>query len=470
MPLFPDQSIPVAWAMTAACIIAVPLFAWLAGMHRSVRHLRADLHRAHIRLAAAGERAEQTELLNDRLEKEQARCRELEAALSAEKARLCERERALDELHTRYDTAFTAATAKMLDSAQKAFLERAGETFSRFHETARSDDTARRKTLDEMMRPVGEMLARYEKSLAGMRAEQMESRGRLQGQMGALAQSVHAVSSEARNLANALRSSPNIRGRWGEIQLRNVVELAGMSAHIDYVEQPSHRDEDTARLKRPDMIVNLPGKRVIVVDSKVSLDAYLDAGEAGSDEERAKHLRRHAESFSKHIRTLSEKHYPASVKDSLDYVVMFVPGENYYAAALETRPELYRNALDRQIMIATPTILVALLKTAALNWKQEKMTEKVRDMLATGKKLYESLGTMGEHFITLGKSLDRTVRQYNTTAGSLEARVLARARKFRSYELPGIDREIPPVNTLESYPKEIRQERNRTVSPGDPET
>ena len=389
---------------------------------------------------------------------ERALRQRLETERAADAVRLAERERALEELKVRMETEFSAATAKLLEGAHKSFLERAGETFERYRETASSEGEKRRKALDDLLKPVSETLVRYEKGLSELRAEQQKSRGELAGQIGELSKSTQHVRLEAQKLATALRAGPKTRGRWGEEQLRNVVEIAGMTAYVDFVEQATHHDGD--QRKQPDMVVRLPGARVIAVDSKVSLGAYLDAVEAETDEQRAAYLARHAEDLWKHVQSLSKKEYAASLRDALDYVVMFVPGENFFSAALEARPQLYQDAFDRKILIASPTILIALLKSAALNWRQEKMTEHAHAVAGMAKDLYDSLRKMGENIAGLGKALNAAVGKYNATIGGLEQRVMPRARKFADYEIPGVEDEIAPLAPLESAPREPRADKD----------
>ena len=268
---------------------------------------------------------------------------------------------------------------------------------------------------------------------------------------------------EANKLATALRAGHKARGRWGEEQLKNVVEIAGMTAYVDFVEQTSHHDGD--KRKQPDMIVNLPGGRVVAVDSKVSLGAYLDAVEAETDEARAGHLARHADDLWAHVKALSAKDYAASLRDALDYVVMFVPGENYFAAAMESRPQLYQDAFDRKILIATPTILIALLKSAALNWRQEKMTENAQAVAGMAKDLYDSLRRMGDNLSKLGGSIESAVKRYNDLVANVEARVMPRARKFADYELPGVDDAIDELGPIENAPRRLREDKDLLIAP-----
>ena len=432
----------------------------LAGRNRE---LRIETDRARVRLSGLEEKAKQIDALASDLDAEREKGRALEAEAAALSATLKERERALVEMKSRMETEFKAATAHMLDAAQKSFLERANESFARHRENANAEGERRRKALDDLLKPVSETLVRYEKGLADMRAEQEKARGEIKGQIGALSQSTQDVRIEAQKLATALRAGPKARGRWGEEQLRNVVEIAGMQAYVDFVEQESHNDGE--RRKQPDMVVRLPGGRVVAVDSKVSLSAYLDAIEADSEDLRASRLKQHADDLWLHVKSLSTKDYAASLRDALDYVVMFVPGESYYAAALEARPQLYQDAFDRKVLIATPTILIAMLKSAALNWRQEKMTEHAQAVAAMASDLYDSLRVMSGHLGGLGKAIDGAVKKYNSAVASYESRVLSRARKFADYEIPGVDKVIDPSVSVEAGPRALRDASGALPAP-----
>jgi DNA recombination protein RmuC len=423
--------------------------------HQTLEHVRLDL-------AGVRARADEVEGLKASLEAERAARGAVEAAQAATMATLAERERAVKDMQTRLDAEFKATTAEMLDGAHKAFLERAKATFDHYSQTANNEGERRHKALDDLLKPVSETLVRYEKGLVELRDEQQKSRGALASHIGELSKSTQNVRLEAQKLASALRAGPKTRGRWGEEQLRNVVEIAGMAAYVDFTEQASHSDGD--QRKQPDLVVRLPGGRVVVVDSKVSLGAYLDAMEADTDEERAKCLVRHADDVWNHVKALSAKDYAASLRGALDYVVMFLPGENYFSAALEARPQLYQDAFDRKILIATPTILIAMLKSAALNWRQEKMNENAEAIAAMAKDLYDSLKRMGDNLSGLGRSIERTVKQYNDVIANVEGRVLPRARKFADYELPGAQEPIAELSPIEGAPRALRADKDLLLS------
>ena len=447
---------PAFWLLVAVALLAMLAILYAFREQRRGVGLRAELEAARIALAAAETRAGEIGPLREDLKSVEADRSRLEAEIAAAEARLGERERALAELRTRMDADFRSATAKLLDEAHRAFLERASQSFETHRVAAAAEATEKRKALDELIRPMSETLTRYEEGLKELRAEQQRARGELIGRMGDLAKSANDVRMEAQKLSSALRAGSKVRGRWGEEQLRNVVETAGMAAYVDFVEQAAHNDGERRLL--PDMVVNLPGGRKIAIDSKVSINAYLDAVEATDDNERARHLARHADDTWAHVKTLSARDYAASLRDSLDVVVMFVPGENYFAAASEARPQLFQEAFERRVLIATPTTLVAMLKAASFNWRQEKAAESARMVAKMAKDLHDSLRVMAGHLADLGRSLNKSVDKFNDVVGGFERRVLPRARRFAEYELPGIDAEIDELEVIETTPAALRDE------------
>ncbi|MEO1252835.1 MAG: DNA recombination protein RmuC [Pseudomonadota bacterium] len=447
---------PAFWIALVLALAAAASAGFLIAARRRLDRLSRAHENVRVRLAAEEQRAAEAGDLKDALEAERERRVALESARAADKARLHERERAHDEMKARLEAEFKAMSADLLKGAHASFLERAKETFDLYRQSASAEGDKRRKALDDLLKPVSETLTRYEKGLAEMREEQARSRGALANQIGQLAKETHDVRAEAQKLATALRAGPKTRGRWGEEQLKNVVEIAGMSAHVDFTEQASHNDGDKRKI--PDMVVSLPGGRKIAVDSKVSLGAYLDAVEAETEEARAAALHQHADALWAHVKSLSAKDYAAAFRDSLDYTVLFLPGEHFFSAALDVRPDLYQKAFEQKILVATPTILIAVLKSAALNWRQEKMTEHAHKVAGMAKDLYDSLGTLAGHVKSLGKSLEGAVRHYNAGVGSLEGRVLSRARNFAELQLPGIDKPIPETGEIEGAVRELRAE------------
>lgn len=449
------------WLILAVFLSAMILLMQAMKKTRLAEKLRDQLEETKVNLASAEATSksvgDELASLKDDFHFISDRKNHLEREAAAMTAQLAEREKAMAEMKTRMETDFQATASKMLDQAHGAFLERAKETFDKHREMAGAEAERRRKMLDELMRPMSETLVRYEKGLTEMRADQQKSRGDLLGRIEELGKSAADVKAEAHKLSTALRAGSKVRGRWGEEQLRNVVETAGMNAHVDFVEQSSY-DSDTGR-KMPDMVVNLPGGRKIAVDSKVSLGAYLDAIEAeGEDERKAKFLQ-HADDIWAHVTSLSRKDYAADIRDSLEVVIMFVPGENYFAAAVDARPEIFQRAFDKKILIATPTTLVAMLKAASFGWRQERAAENATKVASMAKDLHDSLRTMTGHMGDLGKALDKAVVKYNASIRSFEARVLPRARKFADYELPGIENTLEELEPLEGAPALLKDAR-----------
>ena len=441
------------WLILAALLWACLIWRYLVIANRHNARLNRELAEVREALAATGARADEADRLAEALSAAHEKNAGLSATMAALEARLEERERALRDLKERLDGEFRASAARMLDMAHEAFLKRANETFARHQESASADAERKRRALDELIRPMSETLQRYEKGLGELRAEQHKQRGELIGRIGDLARSANDVRLEAQKLSTALRAGPKTRGRWGEEQLRNVVETAGMSSYVDFIEQAHIADGD--QRKQPDMVVNLPGGRKIAVDSKVSLGAYLDAVEAEDDAARHAHFLRHADDLWAHVKTLAARDYAVSLRESLDVVIMFVPGENYFAAAVEARPELFQDAFERKVLIATPTTLVAILKAASFNWRQEKAAENAVRVAAMASDLYDSLRVMSGHLGDVGKALDRAVSKYNSAVAGMERRVLPRARRFADYELPGIDKTIDPLEPLDAHSAQL---------------
>jgi DNA recombination protein RmuC len=277
-------------------------------------------------------------------------------------------------------------------------------------------------------------------------------------QMDLLATGQTTLSRETRNLVSALRR-PGVRGQWGEITLRRVVELSGMTLHVDFTEQ-QHLVTDAGAV-RPDMIVHMPEQRDIVVDVKTPLDAYLSAVEAQSDEERNTQLRRHAQIVATRVRELSSKQYWSQFERSPDFVVLFLPGDQFLSAALQENPALVDEAMRQNIMLATPTSLIALLKVISYGWKQTALAENAKEVRQLGEEMYKRLAVFGEHLARLGKSLGGSVESYNRAVGSLEQQVLPAARRFEELGLR-VTRDIEPLDPIASLARSPRTDREPT--------
>lgn len=328
----------------------------------------------------------------------------------------------------------------MLGEAQKAFLERADARFRQSEETAGQN-------LKALLSPVHDRLQKYEEAVGKVEAERRDAFGLLHGQIAAMREGTERVSSEAAKLVNALRNAPKARGRWGEQQLRNVLESCGLSEHADFQTEVSV-EGDGGRL-RPDVVVKVPGGQSLVIDAKVSLNAYQDAFGAIDEREKAAHLAAHAAAMKAHVNTLGAKSYWNQFDDTPDFVVMFVPGEHFLAAALDQDHELWDYAFERKVLLATPTNLIAIARTVAAVWRQEKLAGQAREIAALGKELYARMSVMGSHIARVGRNLDQATGAYNAFVGSFESQVLTQAKRFEALDVETGDKEIPALPVAE---------------------
>jgi DNA recombination protein RmuC len=329
----------------------------------------------------------------------------------------------------------------MLGEAQKAFLERADARF-------RQSEESTGQNLKALLSPVHERLQKYEEAVGKVEAERRNAFGLLHGQIESMRAGTERVSSEAAKLVNALRNAPKARGRWGEQQLRNVLESCGLSEHADFQTEVSVADGDGGRL-RPDVVVRVPGGQNLVIDAKVSLNAYQDAFGAVDESEKATHLAAHAAAMKAHVNALGAKSYWNQFDDTPDYVVMFVPGEHFLAAALDHDADLWDYAFDRKVLLATPTNLIAIARTVAAVWRQEKLAGQAREIAALGKELYARMSVMGAHIARVGKNLDQATGAYNAFVGSFESQVLTQARRFEALDIETGDKDIAALPVAE---------------------
>lgn len=381
-----------------------------------------------------------------------ARSRELEARIEEAQKSATEKVQELRDAEQRLSQAFQGLSADALRANNQSFLDLAQATLEKFHIAAQGDLAQRQKAVEGVVAPIKETLERYDQQIRAIEASRHEAYGGLSRQVEALLVSQQKLESETGRLVKALRT-PQVRGRWGEFQLRKVVELAGMSSYCDFVEQESVDSED-GRL-RPDLTVKLPGGKNIVVDSKAPLQSYLDALEAETEELRKSRLADHARQMRSHLQNLSQKAYWSRLRDTPEFVILFIPGEPFLSAAVEHDPGILEDGVKQRVIFATPLTLISLLRAVAYGWAQEKVADNARRISDLGKDLYSRLATLSEHFRALGNSLGKSVRAYNEAVGSLESRVLVSARRFKELGATS-DAGILELPPLEPSAREIQ--------------
>jgi DNA recombination protein RmuC len=370
----------------------------------------------------------------------------LRARLKSEEMIGSEREQALVRAREQLHGVFGELARDSLQSNSEVFLQLARERLTRQQADASQALKERETAIESLVQPIREALAKTEAQIQAIERDRIDAFATIKSQMEILATGQTLLSRETRNLVTALRR-PDVRGQWGEITLRRLVELSGMTAHVDFTEQ-QHRATDSGAV-RPDMVVHMPEQRDIIVDVKTPLDAYLAAVEAQDDEERGAQLRRHAQIVGARVRELSSKQYWSQFERSPDFVVLFLPGDQFLSAALQENPGLIDDSLRQNVMLATPTSLVALLKAVSYGWKQTILADNAAQIRRLGEDVYKRLAVFGEHLGRLGKSLGSSVDSFNKAVGSLEQQVLPAARRFPELGMR-VNREIEPIEPVAS--------------------
>ena len=366
------------------------------------------------------------------------------ATLEANAASFAEQKAGLLTAQDSLKVEFQAAGAKILAQAQETLLARAQERFSQSEEKSA-------ERLKALLAPVDERLRSYELQVTTLEKQRVEGFSQLAGVIEEVRKGQEEVKREAARLGNSLTNAPKARGRWGERALQNVLEQCGLSQHTDFNLEHS-LDTDEGRL-RPDAIVRIPGQKMLVIDAKVSLNAYQAAFEADDDETRKRHLDLHARSMRNHVQTLGAKSYQSQFDEAPDYVVMFVPGEHFVAAALEHDPDLWDFAFHNKVLLATPTNLVAIARTVAMVWQQDQLAREAIEIGKAGTELYDRLAVAADHLKGVGAGLDRAVRKYNDFVGSFERNVLTAGRRLKDKGIAIGKREIEEVPVLDSLPR-----------------
>ncbi len=420
---------------------------------------------AEARLAAAAEQGArltaEVEGLRGSLEAERATAQalrteaaRLELALEHERDDAAKRAADFEEVRSQLTGAFATLSAEALAKNNEQFLQLADTKLGETRLAADGDLAKRQEAIEQLLKPIREQLGAYEKGIQQLEVERQRAYTSLTEQMQHLSTSHGKLEKETRNLVTALRS-PQTRGRWGELQLRRVVEMAGMLEHCDFDEQVT-ADGEGGRV-RPDLVVHLPGGKNVAVDAKVPMQSFLDANDADDEDRRRAHLANHGRQVKQHVDALAKKEYWKSVDPSPEFVVAFIPGDPLLTAALEHEPGLMEHAVANHVLLATPTSLIALLRAVAYGWQQDEMATSARDVQRLGKLLYERLSTFGGYLATVGKGLTSAVTAYNSAVGSLEGRVLVTARQFSSMGVVGAgEKELASPQTVDTATRAIQ--------------
>lgn len=383
--------------------------------------------------------------------RERERVVELTVTLDKERAATIEKLATLDEARTKLSDAFKALGADALARNNEGFLSLARETLAKYQERAFGDLEKRQAAIGELVTPFRQSLDKMGEKIQQLETARAGAYEGLKQQVVSLMEAQNGLRAETGNLVRALRT-PSARGRWGEIQLKRVVEMAGMLDHCDFFEQVA---VDEGRL-RPDLVVRLPGGKTIVVDAKTPLEGYLDGVQAADDQARRDGLVRHARHVREHMRQLGAKAYWSQFEATPEFVVLFLPGENFFSAALEHDPALIEAGIDHGVILATPTTLIALLRAVAYGWRQERLAENARDISALGAELHKRVGDFLGHMERLGGQLDKAVDSYNKAVGSLETRVLVTARRFRDLDAASDAVELSAAGPIERSARAIQ--------------
>ena len=455
-----DLSLILMIAVSTALSLVFCLL-WLIARSglKAARADLADFARTREMLAGASKDVERLQKVEVLLEDARRQTSELRGELEAKKAEITtitkSHEARLEELRGlkhELEIKFKSLASGILESNSKAFLDRVSERFKTHSQGAQDDLAKRQQAIDSIVKPLNERLTSFETHVKEIEKARNDAYGAIRTQVDQLTKGQADLGTETRKLVQALRA-PKTRGRWGEMQLRQVFDMCGMTEHVDYVTEHSIATDEGIR--RPDAVVSIPGGKSIVIDAKTPLEAYLDSLESETPEQQGMQLKRHASQVRAHVKLLSSKSYQDTIDATPDFIVMFIPGETFVSAAAEVDPGLIEYAFENRVLIATPTTLMALIKAIAYGWQQEKMAENAVEVQREARELYTRLGKFGEHLSRLGRSLGSTVDSYNKAVGSLEGRVLPTARRFEAMGVVTPPNPISAPDGVEHEPRAL---------------
>jgi DNA recombination protein RmuC len=435
-------------------------FSELKSAHTELRRQHFDESTARASAEAVARQvpglASKLEYCNQEISAHKARVATLELELTNERASLKDERELLERTRATLSDSFKALSADALKSNNQAFIDLAKSTLETFQEGARAELAARQTAVDQMVQPIRESLSKVDNKLGEIENQRVAAYSALNEQLKGLVEThLPVLRTETANLVKALRQ-PTVRGRYGEVQLKRVVEMAGMLDHCDFVEQ-ENRQTDDGRL-RPDLIVKLPGGRNIVVDAKTPLSAYLEAIETADESAQRLLTAQHAQQCRNHVTALGRKAYWEQFTPTPEFVVMFIPGEVFFSAALQEDPTLLECGVNEKVILATPTTLIALLRAVHYGWRQEKLAQNAEEVAKLGKELYDRIRTLSGHWSEVGDRLGKAVEAYNRSTSTLETRVIVSTRRFKDLKVGACDSEIVPLKQIEVIPRIVQLE------------